>query len=184
MRTRPPSVIPNENRYDKTTVALHWLTATLVIALWALAQGEDLVPKPDRHLLWSIHIALGAGLLAALVVRTAWRTGRGVRLPPADDGTLGTVSKVVRGALYALLAAAVTLGIANTLARGWDFGGVIVIPPLVPDDRALRRAINGWHELAANATLVTAALHAAAALFHHYVLRDGVLRRMSVARSR
>jgi cytochrome b561 len=45
-------------------------------------------------------------------------------------------------------------------------------------DRALRRLIGDWHALAANAIMIVAALHAAAALFHHYVLHDRVLRRM------
>ena len=40
------------------------------------------------------------------------------------------------------------------------------------------RLIHGWHELAANAILIVAGLHAAAALFHHYILRDATLRRM------
>jgi cytochrome b561 len=38
--------------------------------------------------------------------------------------------------------------------------------------------IGGWHALAANAILVVAGVHAAAALFHHYILRDPTLRRM------
>ena len=38
--------------------------------------------------------------------------------------------------------------------------------------------MNGWHELAANTIVILAAIHAAAALVHHYLWRDGVLRRM------
>ena len=40
------------------------------------------------------------------------------------------------------------------------------------------RLIHGWHALAANAILIVAGLHAAAALFHHFILRDATLRRM------
>lgn len=180
----PPSVALEAPRYDTTTVALHWLTAALVAALWGLAQSEEFVPKPGRHLLWSVHIALGAALIGVILVRLAWRTGHGVRLPPADAGRLGTVSRTVHLLLYVLIAIAVVLGIANTLVRGWDFGGLLTIPSLAPDDRALRRTVNGWHELAANATLVLAAIHAAAALVHQYVLRDNVMRRMTIDRVR
>jgi cytochrome b561 len=49
---------------------------------------------------------------------------------------------------------------------------------LAPRDRALGHDLQSWHATAANAILVLAGIHAAAALFHHYVWRDGVLRRM------
>jgi cytochrome b561 len=183
MTTTSPAASAYGAYYDRTTIALHWLTALLVFGLWALAESEDFVPKPGRHVLWSVHIALGATLVLVLLGRLAWRTTRGIHLVPADAGMLGKLSTMVHWLLYALVATAVALGIANTLARGWDFGGVITIPSLA-HDRALRRSINGWHETAANATLVVAALHAAAALLHHYVLRDNVLRRMLPSRAR
>ncbi len=184
MTTVPPAASAYDASYDRTTIALHWITAVLVFALWGLAESEDFVPKPGRHLLWSVHIALGAGLVLVLLGRLAWRTTRGIRLAPADPGMLGKLSTAVHWLLYALVVCAVVLGIANTLARGWDFGGVITIPSFAPDNRALRRTINGLHETAANATLVVAAFHAAAALLHHYVLRDNVLRRMLPSRAR
>jgi cytochrome b561 len=176
--------IPGAERYDGTTIALHWLTAALVVALWGIAQAEELVPKPDRHLLWSVHIIVGAALAVVLTARVAWRARHGAHLPSSDAGVLGVVARAAHWALYTLVAIAVVLGFVNLAVRGWDFGGVVTLPGWAPDDRALRRTINDWHELAANMTLVVAALHAATALVHHYVLRDGVLRRMSFAKAR
>ena len=49
---------------------------------------------------------------------------------------------------------------------------------MVPGDRALVHQIGDWHALAANALLIVAGVHAAAALFHHYILHDETLRRM------
>jgi cytochrome b561 len=42
----------------------------------------------------------------------------------------------------------------------------------------LGRWMRGWHGFAANTILIVGGMHAAAALFHHYLLRDDVLRRM------
>ena len=42
----------------------------------------------------------------------------------------------------------------------------------------MRGIVNHWHGLAANTVLILAGLHAAAALFHHYVRKDQLLRRM------
>jgi len=44
---------------------------------------------------------------------------------------------------------------------------------------AVRRSINGWHELAANLILLVAFLHAVAALVHQYAWRDRLLNRMA-----
>ena len=62
--------------------------------------------------------------------------------------------------------------------RGDSIFGLFSVPSIAPGDRALRRLVGGWHETAANLVLILAGLHAAAALFHHWALRDGVLRRM------
>jgi cytochrome b561 len=51
------------------------------------------------------------------------------------------------------------------------------VPACDPGNRALRRLIGGWHVPASNAIMIVVGLHAGAALFHHDVLRDGVLRR-------
>jgi cytochrome b561 len=64
-----PSTIAVEERHDATTVALHWLTAVLVFALWIIAQAESLVPKSEHHLLWSVHILIGAALVHHCVLR-------------------------------------------------------------------------------------------------------------------
>jgi cytochrome b561 len=53
-----------------------------------------------------------------------------------------------------------------------------LIPKLVPGDLALKRTLESLHGDFADVVLIVAGLHAAAALAHHYVLRDSVLRRM------
>ena len=57
-------------------------------------------------------------------------------------------------------------------------GGVLSPAKLANGNRALVRLIGGWHALAANTVVIIAGVHAAAALFHHYILRDATLRRM------
>lgn len=165
------------SRYDRRTISLHWLTAFLVVSAWGMAQIIDFFPRgPIRIDARSVHIMLGAALGIVLVFRLAWRIRGGVRLPPS--GRLDAVARLVHWALYALLVAEVCLGIANTWARGDSLFGLVTLPKLASDDPTLSRRINGIHELVANAILITAGLHAAAALIHHYLLRDGVLLRM------
>lgn len=91
---------------------------------------------------------------------------------------LYAAAKATHYTLYALLAAVVVTGIANASYRGFNLFGVWSIPQFGSADPAIRRSINGWHELVANLTLLVAFLHAAAALIHQYVWRDRLLNRM------
>ena len=68
--------------------------------------------------------------------------------------------------------------IANASARGDQFFDWFTIPKLVPGVAELKKTIEELHGSFANFLLLLAGLHALAALVHHYVLRDGVLRRM------
>lgn len=167
-----------EPRYDRTTIALHWATAVLVAVLWIIGQSADWLPRgPVRLGYWSAHVVLGFALAAVLVGRLAWRAGAGRRLPAADRGLLHFVAKATHGGLYALLIAVVALGVANAFVRGFSLFGLANLPQI--GDPELKRPLTQWHEWAANAVLALALVHAGAGLVHHYLWRDGLLRRMS-----
>jgi cytochrome b561 len=164
--------------YDPITVRLHWLTAGLVATLWILGQTSDWWPKPYSSVAWSVHVTLGFMLAVVLVTRVVWRTRFGAVLPPADRGLLHWIARATHYALYALLFTVVATGLANASYRGYSLFELWHVPQFGTGDRATRRSINGWHELAANTILVLALVHAAAALVHRYVWRDQVMRRM------
>ena len=88
------------------------------------------------------------------------------------------IARVTHWLLYALLVVAIGFGIANVWVRGDSIFNLFRIPAYDPGNRALMHLIGGRHALFANAVLIVAGVHAAAALFHHYILRDATLRRM------
>lgn len=166
-------------RYDGVSILLHWITAALVVILWTLGQTIDFFPKGAPKIdARSTHFVLGATLGIVLLIRVAWRASAGRSLPPADSGWIGTAARLVHYALYALLAATVILGVFNAWQRGDVFFNVYTIPKLVPGDLALKKTLEGLHGDFADIVLIVAGLHALAALVHHYLLRDPVLRRM------
>jgi cytochrome b561 len=182
------------DRYDTLTILLHWTTAALVVLLWAIASPDipmaagvsliDFMPNGQpRVVMRSVHITLGVVLIVVLLVRVSWRATSGERLPPADQGHWGTAATLGHYLLYALLAATLLLGLANLWARGDSIFGLFNVPAFDPTDRALRKTVGNLHRWTANALLIVAGAHAAVALFHHYVLRDGVLRRMLPAQA-
>jgi cytochrome b561 len=166
-------------RHARTTIVLHWMTALLVAALWTIGQTIDFAPKGAARVDYrSIHMTLGIILCAVLIVRLVWRTTQGGMLPALQQGVMLVVARATHWLLYALLLTTVTLGVLNVWAQGDSVYNLVTVPQWHPGDRPFIHQIGGWHALAANAVLIVAGLHSAAALFHHFVLRDATLRRM------
>jgi cytochrome b561 len=165
--------------YDSRTVKLHWISAVLVMVLWLLGQSIDSFPKgTPRVTVRSLHIAIGVLLGLVLALRLVWRRSGGAALAPADPGFLGKISVGVHHLLYVLLLASVIAGLVNVWIRGDAVFNWFTVPEFDPGNKALRHNAGELHEFLANTLLIVAGLHALAAVWHHRVLKDGVLRRM------
>lgn len=165
-------------RYDGRTIVLHWLTAGLVVTLWGLAQVIDFFPNAIRVYPRSAHILLGVSLVLVYIMRVVWRSTAGKTLPAADRGWIGIAAKTVHYGLYAVVAASLLLGLSYEAVRADNILNLGRLPSIAPGDRDLRNLLGDWHGTAANAILILAGLHASAALFHQFVLKDNLLRRM------
>ncbi len=170
---------PRDLPYDRVTIVLHWATAVLVVLLWSIGKTIDYAPSGALRVDYrSLHMLLGVTLLGVFVARVIWRLGRGRGLPGVGGVLMAAIARLTHLALYALILTTLGLGLANVWMRGDTIFNLFTVPAFDPTNRALRSLIGDWHALAADAILILAGLHAAAALFHHYILRDGVLRRM------
>lgn len=169
--------------YDRATIALHWSTTGLVLILWLIGTFlEDLLPKGAvRSGIWSAHFDLGFVLAGIIVALPLWRRFGGRRLPVDDPGALHILAKATHATLYALLFVIAGLGIANALVRGVALAGPLALPAI--GDPAWRRPLTHWHGVAANILMALALFHAAAALVHHYLWHDGILRRILPGRA-
>lgn len=172
--------------YDRPTIFFHWATVLLVVGLFALAEIWGFLPRgtPIRRLLQWLHISFGLLFAAVFVLRVLWRVSAGRRLPPASTGLVQRAASAVHGAFYVLLAVQIVLGFLFRWAQAepFTFFGLFSIPTLIPIDHDQRRFIGDLHNYVAWAIIVLATGHALSALFHHYALRDGVLRRMTSSR--
>lgn len=163
--------------YDRTTIQLHWATAILVATLWTMGQLTDLLDKgPLRLNIWSVHVLLGFTLAGVVIARIYWRLARGRKLQAAEPGARHQVAEAVHALIYVLLVGVAGLGVLNVLAHGFPLFGIWSFPKVGGKGYAI--IVNGWHKLFANIIAPVALFHAAAALFHRYVLRDPVLDRM------
>jgi cytochrome b561 len=169
-------------RYDGVEIALHWATAAFVAVLWLLGQGWGFLPRGSdgRHTLQSLHVSLGLLFTAVLAARILWRIGPGRRPLPAGSGLAEVAAKLVHYTLYALLGAQIVLGWLWRWANHDPLSlfGLFTIPSPIAFTKTQQHLFGDLHGTIANVILILAGMHAAAALFHHFALRDGVLRRM------
>jgi cytochrome b561 len=178
-----PSVAPGPERYDRTTVSLHWIVAGGVLVQWFGAHAIDLFPKgPLRVDARSVHIVVGTTLLVLMGWRIWWRARCGARFAPDPRRSLALAARLGHLALYGLLLTILVLGVIDTWVRGDSIFGLFHIPHLgdlaPPARHALAERIVSLHELGANLLLWLAGGHAIVALAHHLWLKDAVLGRM------
>ena len=166
--------------YDGVTIALHWATAFLVFANFILSQVWDWFAKPTKGFLEDTHMSFGVLLTLVILARLVWRWLPGHQVAAVEAGWMRIASKVTHYSLYAMLVAEAALGFVFRWGAGRPmalFG--TGIPPLIAKmPRPVTRQLREFHEWIGWAIVIVALLHAAAALYHHYVLKDRVLARM------
>ncbi len=172
-----------KSRYDRVTIALHWLSALLVIALFVAAylwNNEFARGSPPRKFLQSLHISLGILFTVVFIARLCWRSTRGRRLASSEEGLMRILSKGMHHLLYLLLTAQIVLGYLLRWAQGepFMFFGLFTVPSLFAPDKQLAGWFEWLHNYAAWTIIILAFGHAVAALTHHYLLKDDVLKRM------
>lgn len=173
---RPPSA----GNWPAALIAIHWLTvAAVIVGFSAIAAREWLDgDQAMRSALLQIHWSAGLAtwLLVALRIPVRLRSRAPSHIsPPA----LTWAAKIGHTLLYIALAGIPTVGYALASARyGAVAIGPLQLPALLPKDRDLAESLQPLHGYAGWIFLGLVVVHAAAALFHHFVLKDEVLRSM------
>jgi cytochrome b561 len=177
----------NDNRatavgYSGVAKVLHWTVVILLIAQFIVAWTMPHIGRntPVTTLI-SLHFTFGIIILAVAIVRFTWRLVYGEPPPPPGLPAWQRIaSHIVEWLLYLLLFVIPILGWINASYRGMPIViGGLELPKLV----ATRVPGWGWtgdvHGLLANyVMLALVGLHVAAALYHYFIVRDGVLQRM------
>jgi cytochrome b561 len=167
-------------RYHTALVILHWLLAVLLIV--ALAIGTfalKTVPNssPDKIDALRGHMIAGGLILVLTLVRLVVRL-KTTHPAPATTGfaLLDRLAPATHWALYLLVLLMAGSGVAMSVLAGLPgivFGGVGTLP--VNFDALPPRAVHG---IVAKLLMLFIAMHFAAALYHQFIKRDGLLRRM------
>lgn len=175
-------VHPVNATYTRTAIALHWLIAALILA--ALPMGlimTEMPLSPQKLQFYAWHKWLGVTVFVLALLRLLWR----VRHPPPPlpasvPRWQRLAAHLTHACLYALMLAIPLVGWLMSSAKGFQtvYLGVLPIPDLLSKDEALGEALAALHAWLAYALIALLILHVAAALKHHFIDGDDVLRRM------
>ena len=169
-------------RFGVVSKTLHWLTFVLLIAAFTLAVSMVNMPFSPRKLeFYSWHKWVGVTIFLLAIIRLAWRLANLVphqpdSLPPWQR----RLAALSHAALYAILIVMPVTGwiMSPALNLPVVYLGLIPIPSPFGVDRALGETMKVVHLSLALLLLALVSIHVLAALYHHFIQRDDVLRRM------
>ena len=169
-------------RHHPFLMFLHWITlAAMLSGIVMILLREDMEVKSTRVFMLDMHRAFGLLVLGLLALRLAVRLWHAKSAPDHDlPPMMSLLSKLGHYALYLMLVVVPLLGWAQSSAQSASIRlfRILPIPSLTSQDLDLADRLADYHYYAACAIGVLIVLHTLAALWHHYVRRDHVLRSM------
>lgn len=170
---------PTQVGFGSTLIAVHWLVFALMASAYATMEFRGIFPRASdgRLVMRAAHYALGLSVLALMLVRIPLRIARGAPpIVPPPPAWQARAAKLGHLALYALM---IVLPVLGWLAYGAEgraatLFGIAVPMPIAPHE-AWVKPLEAAHEVAGKIGYALVGLHAAAALWHHYVVRDNTL---------
>ena len=170
-----------DSSYGIASIGLHWLIAAAAISLFALGvwMVELTYYDPWYQRAPQLHKSIGVLLFGVALARLAWRHAnpRPRPLGAALQSRIAVaVHRLLDGLLFALAASGYLISTAD--GRPIEVFELFSVPATL-SGLEHQADIAGWaHQLLGYALLGLAALHAGAALKHHFVDRDNTLKRM------
>ncbi len=171
-------------RYDAVAIALHWGMAAAILGLLVMGfvMTEQKPGSPLQFQLYQMHKSFGVLVLVLAVVRLGWRLGH--RPPPLPGHMAGwerSAAQAGHAILYALMLALPLVGWVVVSTSPFNIPtllfGTIPLPHL-PLPRDIHGAAKIAHATGAWIMIATLAGHVGAAIRHHVLLKDDVMRRM------
>lgn len=185
MSTNGGKAVHDVPQYDALSKLFHWLTAAMVATTFLLGPGDfgrlihaGIDPGSRQDIIW--HESLGTGVFLITALRLIWIATRPTSPKHHIDPWMRRLSGFVHIALLTLLfalpitaiLALISEGNPLTLIGGLRLTGSIWMTSL----NWLKIADWGEiHKFLGDAIVWLAGMHALAALYHHFCLRDKVL---------
>lgn len=168
------------NKYSGLQIGIHWLVFLLVIVAYCAMEFRGLFPRSYRPVINMVHVSCGMSILALMVARLVVR----LKFPappiePKPKPMMTGLAHLGHLIIYLLFIALPVIGLTMMYNRGnpW-FAFGMVMPHAAQANPDAVAMLKSWHIVLANLGYLVIALHAAAALMHHYMWKDNALLRI------
>lgn len=171
-------------QYSKRMVIVHWLSLALLVGAWLL--GEELSEATEEGMAsiaaYVAHAAVGAAVLLFTLARLVFRSADGVP-PPMGATLMDKVAKGIHHALYTLLILLPVSGTMTLLTSGAGkallSGDATQLPTEAVYEGVMALEV---HEALVSVLILLVVVHVLGALKHQFVMKDGLMERMSLRR--
>ena len=172
--------VKTTERYGAGAIAFHWVMFVLVIGVGILGLLHDSWSKATQPFWINVHAVCGLVLWLVLLARLRWRARHPPPPPPAEIGELSRrLAGMTHLALYVLLFVIPIIGAVTFIWHGRNLDlGLFQLNFSVRKNPAVFRPTEDAHGYLAYGLFVLAGFHALAGLWHRFVRRDAVLKRM------
>lgn len=172
----------NTQRYTGVAISLHWLIGLMILASFGLGTYmTDLTLSPAKLRYFSWHKWAGVTIFMLVMLRCIWRLTHAAPALPASLPRWQRLSaEASHYLLYALMIAIPLSGWLMSSAKGFQtvYFGILPIPDLLDKNKELGESLTLVHKSLNYTMIGVVILHAAAALKHHFIDKDDILRRM------
>ena len=166
-------------RYGAVAQTFHWVTAVIVLVAFIYGPGgsETRVYSSARDFDRQLHETLGLTVFVLVALRLMWRALDERPDPPEIPRWMDLASRIVQALLYVLMVALPLTAVTGAWLEGHPLTLLagVEIPQLLATRHDVGQRIASVHGWLGDTIMWLAGIHAAAAIFHHLVLRDGVL---------
>lgn len=172
----------SKDRFGVVAQVLHWGVFVLFVALFVLAEMMEEAPKgPERRALYDLHKSIGITVLFVVFLRLSWRLAN--PLPETAAVASKWIEKAASAShflLYAVMFLMPLSGYVMSVSGGHEVGwfGMFYLPSMIGKNEGLHELAEEFHGATAKAIIALVSIHFTAALWHHFMVKDNVLRRM------
>jgi cytochrome b561 len=168
-------------RYGVVAQMFHWIIVGLIVTQYVLAEIAEDARLPAKIGVLANHKSVGMTILMLAVLRLAWRWSNPQppmpeHMPPWQRLLAHLSHVALYGLLFAIPLSGWLMSSAKNYAVSWF--KLFTFPDLIGPSESAFRFLNTTHEVLTNVLFAVAVLHILAALKHHFIDRDDVLRRM------
>lgn len=172
-------------QYSKRMVIIHWLTLALLIVAWYLGVGlDDARHEKSATLIgYFAHVMVGGTVLLLTILRSTFRSVDGTP-PPVGQSLMDMVAKGIHHVLYMLLIVLPLSGMITVMTSSVGMallaGDAGLLPAKYTGPGIVPHAV---HEILMTVLIVVVVVHILGAIKHQFIMKDGLMERMSLRRS-